>query len=692
MPRTSDIGLNLTHISDTTGRVWAERLDIDPGVERTPRDQAALLLTVVAEIEHALMVQYLYSAYSIRDGLESPERSALARGIKTRLLQISREEMGHLITVQNLLHLIGAAPHFHRENSPFESDFYPFRFKLEALSSGSLAKYVTAESPGSRPPDFDDEAWAKVLDIADEARASNDGQRVRHVGAIFELLIKLFEDPASGVQDIDFVLASAPFQARYDDWGYDPGMRGDTSRQVMVEAFTSADANELRQGSVAALREIAEQGEGAGMSTDSHFERFLELYDDFNALQASGPSIARSVATNPLVRRASDLTASAERDLVGALQSAAAENGEITHPRSWFWGALLNLRYRLLLDFLAHYLRRDDENYIAEGPDIGNRTKRGFLLIWAFDQMRHVKKIAEKLVQMPLSDPDDGRFAGPPFQLPYTLALPEAEASRWRVHADVMTTSRSLIARMRQQDPEAKDPFLEDLAAWDNRVGAIVHALARGDDIPESAHPKDFRKVVIALEEAVRGFSIDVHENFWSGKTRDEFVAMHMFNNPIINSDPSDSCKFTPRNSQLIGVLSRSMPRFRPTISRERLAYIEDWIDRQAPDNTPVGEIGLRHERAPDREPVAPKADLRFAATPGNAPDYHRDIAPLFRKIDVHLVQRMTGINLADANDVARNAQRLLADMETGVLPYDGSWSMERILLFRAWAESREIE
>lgn len=31
-----------------------------------PRDEAVFLLTAAAEIEHALMVQYLYAAYSVR--------------------------------------------------------------------------------------------------------------------------------------------------------------------------------------------------------------------------------------------------------------------------------------------------------------------------------------------------------------------------------------------------------------------------------------------------------------------------------------------------------------------------------------------------------------------------------------------------------------------------------------------------
>ena len=68
---------------------------LDPRLE--PRDEAVFLLTAAAEVEHALMVQYLFAAYSIRtDSLPGTAE------IQEQLIQIAREEMGHLATVQNL--------------------------------------------------------------------------------------------------------------------------------------------------------------------------------------------------------------------------------------------------------------------------------------------------------------------------------------------------------------------------------------------------------------------------------------------------------------------------------------------------------------------------------------------------------------------------------------------------------------
>ena len=55
--------------------------------------------------------------------------------------------MGHLITVQNLLTVLGAPRHFDRDDYPNVSPLYPFGFRLEPLSLDSLAAYVCAESP-----------------------------------------------------------------------------------------------------------------------------------------------------------------------------------------------------------------------------------------------------------------------------------------------------------------------------------------------------------------------------------------------------------------------------------------------------------------------------------------------------------------------------------------------------------------
>ncbi len=70
-----------------------------------PLDEALVLLKTAAEVEHALLIQYLYAAFSVRDDH------------RKTLMLIAHQEMGHLITVQNLRLLCGAAPYMNRQDA-----------------------------------------------------------------------------------------------------------------------------------------------------------------------------------------------------------------------------------------------------------------------------------------------------------------------------------------------------------------------------------------------------------------------------------------------------------------------------------------------------------------------------------------------------------------------------------------------
>ena len=77
------------------------------------------------------------------------------RAWQETILGVAKEEMGHLVTVENLHTALGLPIHLEREDYPWGSGFYPFGFTLERLTLDSLATYVCAESPahwcGPRP-------------------------------------------------------------------------------------------------------------------------------------------------------------------------------------------------------------------------------------------------------------------------------------------------------------------------------------------------------------------------------------------------------------------------------------------------------------------------------------------------------------------------------------------------------------
>ena len=87
------------------------------------RDEARILLESAAEAEHVLMVQYLYAVRSLKNKREvsdPAQKRALDdtsdRSWPHTLLAIAHEEMGQLMTVQNLLLVLGVTPNLERED------------------------------------------------------------------------------------------------------------------------------------------------------------------------------------------------------------------------------------------------------------------------------------------------------------------------------------------------------------------------------------------------------------------------------------------------------------------------------------------------------------------------------------------------------------------------------------------------
>ncbi|WP_306028691.1 ferritin-like domain-containing protein [Stappia sp. MMSF_3263] len=557
-----------------------------------PRDEAVFWLTAAAEIEHFLMVHYLFASYSLDEG-RGGDAADKVRMLKDILRQIAREEMGHLITVQNLLTLLGAPLHLGREHSPHASEIYPFRFALERVSLDSLAKYAIAESPVDRAA-LDvgltaDELRLYDTELEPRARKSNDGHMVRHVGPLFARLRELF---AHDLRDEDFRLDRVSRQARWDDWGYRPHPFPvkDIDLRVLVHTFDQVDSADARRAAVSAIQEIGDQGEEADVDMgdgESHFERFIAAYKLLAEIeQETGTVPVWPVVSDPNVTVA-----------VSSGQGAGdAPDGRITASRTRAWAQLFNLRYRLLLRFLAHALRSEGPVFVREGGQSGDRTPKGLLAYWTFKEMRRLKKIAGKLVQMPLNDAGGETRAGPPFELPYRLDLPPDDTDCWRGHADVFRATENLARELTSTDEDRDDPFLAFLVEDDAGSIAMADLLGSGGSLPASGAAYEFRKVAEILDEAVRGFSVGPpHQAFWRDTDLQQFLASSV--NPVKAGDPDGSAII-----QRIGLPEENlqrMPRYRPRIAQVRIDYIRNWISRGAPDSQPPGMIGVVSEPEP---------------------------------------------------------------------------------------------
>ena len=416
-----------------------------PGLDvaAAPRELASHLLHIGAEVEHALAVQYLYAAYSLGGRDLRPDHAALVQQWRSTLLEIAREEMGHLVTVLNLLTSLGSPISLDREDFPIPAELYPFPFELEPLTKGSLGKYVLAEMPNRAT--LAKRGLEPEIDAIAARVGLSDTSPVHRVGRLYERVRALFTapdgtpNPAELVNANDFRSGCGQRQARRGEWelGY---------KNLLILNATS------RNAAANVVHEIAEQGEGTEIppsgsaeASPSHFERFLAIYRAFPDHDEWQP--ARNVAINPTT------------------DPSGPPARKITNPIARRWADLANLRYRMLLTCLGHALR-------LKAPAQGESTPRGLLVSWAFGEMYNLRSLAEILMVMPLQD-DPALCAGPPFEMPYSLALPAREADCWRMHRDLLLGSQAEIRRIQATGDQRSARYLSALEQTD--VRALTH-------------------------------------------------------------------------------------------------------------------------------------------------------------------------------------------------------------------------
>ena len=78
------------------------------------RKELTYLLSQAAELEHGLMCEYLYAAFSLKNTAGPGPRSDQLAAVERRrgmILGIAGEEMLHWAMVQNLLTAVGSAPY-----------------------------------------------------------------------------------------------------------------------------------------------------------------------------------------------------------------------------------------------------------------------------------------------------------------------------------------------------------------------------------------------------------------------------------------------------------------------------------------------------------------------------------------------------------------------------------------------------
>jgi hypothetical protein len=137
----------------------------EPAIVIEHREPLIYMLCAAAELEHALMCEYLFAAFSLKrsveEGLTAGQLAAVSRWRSTILL-VAKQEMLHLAINCNLVTSLGASPHLSRANLPQPAKHYPAGVRLALLPFGeqALRHFLFLERPEGM--DLDDAEGSRL--------------------------------------------------------------------------------------------------------------------------------------------------------------------------------------------------------------------------------------------------------------------------------------------------------------------------------------------------------------------------------------------------------------------------------------------------------------------------------------------------------------------------------------------------
>ncbi|HVZ99738.1 MAG TPA: ferritin-like domain-containing protein [Caulobacterales bacterium] len=369
----------------------------EPALLSPSREQLVHTLYEAAELEHNLMCTYLYAAFSLKDGeaegLSSVEAEAVARW-RREILDVAIEEMGHLTAVWNITAALGGAPHFGRDNFPLSPGRLPASVvvKLAPFNEAVLQHFVFLERP-HKSTEPDGEGFAPEL----EFRRGVAGKRLTPMPLDYETVGDFYAALSDGLRSlVETIGEKSAFCG-------DPGLQLSPAEIDLNGAKTVICA----KTALAAFDAIVRQGEGAPAdSTDSHFQKFIAVREEYRALKARNPDFAPAfpAAHNPVLRRPPD-----------------------PHGRVWLEDGeaiatvdLANAAYGLMLRLLAYA-------YAISGPS----REKALAVDLGVELMRAVYVLGERAARLPAGPSNPDCNAGVSFvALRDAAALPPGESTR----------------------------------------------------------------------------------------------------------------------------------------------------------------------------------------------------------------------------------------------------------------------
>jgi len=385
------------------------------------RQSLIYMLCSAAELEHALMCEYLFAAFTLKrsvdEGLTEDQLADLERW-RAAILMVAKQEMLHLAINCNLVSSLGASPHLSRPNLPQPAKHYPPGVVLTLLPFGeqALRHFIYLERPEGM--DFDDAEGLAAFDGAAPVMGPDEIaphlQEFATVGHLYRSIEAGFRHLGEKLGEDNLFLEPAAGQVSGDLFGW-----------PQLEPITSVDT------AVQAIETIVEQGEGPrGDWRNAHFGRFLTVLDEYLAMMRANPGLEVARPVLPALVRPPE--SGEEADLITDARTASIAD-------------LGNVGYEVLLQVLYRLLCHVDES---------NEQMNTLSQVAVRLMVDVIEPIGELLTTLPVGPEHPGRTAGPSFELFYQpdYLLPHREAA-WRIMAEHLADASASAQQQRHEEP-----------------------------------------------------------------------------------------------------------------------------------------------------------------------------------------------------------------------------------------------
>jgi hypothetical protein len=363
----------------------------------TTREELIFLLCEASELEHLLMCEYLFAAFSLKESVEegvTAEQLDAIRRWERVITGVAVQEMLHLAQASNLLTAIGGMPHFRRPNLPQRGKYYPPEVQLALMPfcEDALRHFIFLE----RPEDFADEDAPGFETVGPHFAEARGGELVP-VAQNFATVGLLYRAIEQGM----LVLMT-----RY---GEDQLFVGPPHAQATGSYFRWPELVAVTDliSAGKAIEFIVEQGEGArGDWRASHYGRFLQVLDEYLALKRADPSFEPARPVIPArVRLPRDVN---EGPLIADARTAAVSD-------------LFNGSYEVLIEVLLRF-------FVHEGEGDAEMVALSDAAVGAMFTV--MGPLGRLLTRLPVGPGMPGKTAGPTFDIfRRSYLLPHREAA-----------------------------------------------------------------------------------------------------------------------------------------------------------------------------------------------------------------------------------------------------------------------